>query len=158
MSDFYIASYSLNPDQDICHYGVKGMRWGIRKYVDKYGKYTLKGRHKFGGEKAEKYKKSELSIANKKLHKALSKGDKIKANKAMKEVKALNNMSEDDIINEQLGLTQAGAIAGAFGGLVGASIAAPIVISKTRKERVKRFVSEYEDTSLAELEKVFKES
>lgn len=158
MSEYFIASYDLSGDNCLEHYGVKGMRWGIRKYVDKYGKYTLKGRYKFGGEKAEKYKESELSIANKKLHKALSKGDKIKANKAMKEVKALNNMSEDDIINEQLGITQAGAIAGALGGLVGTSIAAPIVISKTRKERVERFVSDYEDMSLAELEKVFRES
>lgn len=156
MSDFYIASYSFNNDDYIEHYGVKGMRWGVRRYVNKDGSYKKAAYDKFGGEKARKYKESETSIASKKLSKALRKGDKVKANKQMRQIQALNKMTEKDIINEQLGVYQAGSISGALGGAVGSAIAAPIVISKTRRERVERFVDDYKDMTLSELEKVFK--
>lgn len=154
MSDFYIASFSLDGDS-LCHYGVKGMHWGVRRYVNKDGSYTDLGRKKYGGEKAKKYKEAELSAASKKLNKSLRKGDKIKANKHMKQIQALNKMTEDDVINERLGIVQA-ANKASLAGAVGATIAAPIVVSKTRKERADHFVNDYKDMTLEELEKIFK--
>lgn len=142
----------------IAHYGIKGMRWGVRRFQNRDGTLTAKGRERYGGEQARKYKEGESSIASKKLSKALRKGDKVKANKYMRQIQALNKMTEDDIIKEQLGLVKAGTIAGALGGFVGSAIATPIITIKTRQGRVETFMKDYKDMTLNELENLFRNS
>lgn len=43
-----------HPDH-IMHYGVPGMKWGVRKYVDRKGKLTSEGRRHVSN-----YKKKNL--------------------------------------------------------------------------------------------------
>lgn len=143
----YTSIEEFNYDEDLEHYGVKGQRWGIRKYQNKDGSLTELGRKHYGGEKAREYKRAETEVQIKKLEKAVSKGDLKKANEAMKNLNALNRMEEKDITNEMLGLVQSGSKAGAFG-LVGVLAAATVVVPKTRKERAERFVSDYEDLTM----------
>ena len=38
-------------DQELYHYGVKGMKWGIRRYQNKDGTLTSKGKKRYGKSK-----------------------------------------------------------------------------------------------------------
>ena len=155
-----MAVYYATESEDTAleHHGIKGMKWGVRRFQNPDGTLTAKGRERYGGDRARKYKEGESSIASKKLSKALRKGDKVKANKYMRQIQALNKMSEDDIIKEQLRLEKAGTIAGALGGFVGSAIAAPIITIKTRQGRVETFMKDYKDMTLNELENIFRNS
>lgn len=35
-------------DYDLCHFGIKGMKWGIRRYQNEDGSYTDAGRKRYG--------------------------------------------------------------------------------------------------------------
>ena len=35
--------WEYNYTDELCHYGVKGMRWGVRKYRANPGSYTRRG-------------------------------------------------------------------------------------------------------------------
>lgn len=41
----------------LCHHGVKGMHWGVRRYQNEDGSYTDKGRKRYGTQAARKYYK-----------------------------------------------------------------------------------------------------
>jgi hypothetical protein len=37
----------ITSDGELIHWGVKGMKWGVRRYVDKHGRLTPKGRQRY---------------------------------------------------------------------------------------------------------------
>ena len=45
MNEYYAV---VRTTDHIAHYGVPGMRWGVRKYIDKNGKMTSKGMSRYG--------------------------------------------------------------------------------------------------------------
>ena len=48
-----LYGYEFQRESDLMHYGIPGMRWGVRRYQDKNGKLTAEGRrHLESGEKA----------------------------------------------------------------------------------------------------------
>lgn len=78
----YFPGYT-RPDE-LYHYGVKGMKWGVRRYQDYDGSYTKKGLERF--RKAEsKYDKAEQRFSTAKGNSDVS-GQKV-ARKDMRKAK-----------------------------------------------------------------------
>lgn len=56
--EYYV--YKLS-DDELCHWGVRGMKWGVRRYQNKDGSLTPAGRKKYKAE-MEKVKKAEADL------------------------------------------------------------------------------------------------
>lgn len=96
--------YVLTADGELVHAGIKGMRWGIRRYQNKDGSLTPAGRKRYNAE-AEKLKEREKVIKNQERTKArLAKLDSKKAEldareaalKGSDKAKAKSNSDVDD--------------------------------------------------------------
>lgn len=73
------SNYILTPDGELYHYGVKNMKWGIRRYQNKDGSLTPAGKKRYAQQEA-KLKEREQVIKNKERVKA--KMGKLAAKKA----------------------------------------------------------------------------
>lgn len=51
----------------LMHYGIKGMRWGVRKYIDRNGKITSEGRRHVSNYKKEKSLSKKVDSESNKL-------------------------------------------------------------------------------------------
>lgn len=71
--------YILGPDGELYHWGIKGMKWGQRRYQNKDGSLTPLGKKRYAQEE-EALKARERVIKNKERIKARS--DKLAAKKA----------------------------------------------------------------------------
>lgn len=158
------------------HYGVKGQKWGVRRFQNKDGSLTKLGKKRYGSEKMQAYKQNERNRFIKILNKAVQKGDIKMGNKAAKQLTALNRMTEKDIRNEALGLYQEGRInaasraatslvsvglstinpvflaAGIGVNTLGMVIDPVLAIKDTYSGRAETFAADYKDKNLKQLE------
>ena len=61
-------NYTVNQNDTLCHYGVLGQRWGIRRYQNKDGTLTAAGKKRL-----DDYKKKEIVASDKKWDKTKAK-------------------------------------------------------------------------------------
>lgn len=86
-----MAVYGLSGQEELYHYGVLGMKWGVRRYQNKDGSLTAAGQRKISKE----YKKSAVKVS-KKLYRNQN---KMTTNAYNRAVSRMNN-GELDRFNE----------------------------------------------------------
>ena len=59
MSTYYVAGFPYS--DELYHHGIKGQKWGIRRYQNDDGTLTLEGRARYGKGQERKDAKFELS-------------------------------------------------------------------------------------------------
>lgn len=74
MREYYVGAFSFSPD-DIYHHGIKGQKWGVRRFVNPDGTLTPEGKRRYGtaenfyaskqGQKLAKQKQSLVSSRSK---------------------------------------------------------------------------------------------
>lgn len=65
--------YSTPPRSDeLWHYGIKGMRWGVRRYENEDGSLTPAGKKRYTDDKNKEYRKKLRKERAKKVGKALA--------------------------------------------------------------------------------------
>lgn len=69
-----LSNYIISPDGELYHYGVKGQKWGVRRYQDKYGRLTPAGRKRY----EQVYDREEAAAKGVHGQKVLSKYEKFK--------------------------------------------------------------------------------
>lgn len=47
MREYYVANISFSPD-DLYHHGIKGQKWGVRRFVNPDGTLTPEGKRRYG--------------------------------------------------------------------------------------------------------------
>lgn len=143
---------NFNEQSFLCHHGIKGMKWGIRRYQNPDGSLTSEGRarykhdiQKYMGYKSEKYRDKlmkKVPSALKKLNKKNGKKE-VTTEELNEAYKAIRNASNSEIA-EQLMIKKKkgveGAIIGASEGVVEATIFA--LMGKKFTKVLKTSVSE----------------
>ena len=146
----YVLVHSANPD--VCHHGVKGQRWGLRRWQYEDGTLTPEGRVHYGRRAEKKARKSQgyENISNETL--------------ALRPLQTVAGGVQGASVGAMIGAsTQAGAISGAvFGGPIGAlaaftTMSAVSFIAKKLSQRNERKANELikkaENKAAKEIEK-----
>ena len=97
MSAYGYLKHNELSDYAIAHHGIKGQKWGIRRYQNADGSLTAEGRKRYG-------KKLEKSLSNNITDKVL-KGEKINKNQQMVEygnklLKTVDMIDQDGSIDK----------------------------------------------------------
>lgn len=95
-----METYEIVHPDELKHSGVKGMRWGFRRYQNKDGSLTAAGRKRYGSSKEEAMKARAKAKA--KAEKAKAKEAKKAEKDADKATKKIMRKSAKDMTDEEL--------------------------------------------------------
>lgn len=89
-----MAVYGPNDSEELYHYGVPGMKWGVRRYQNKDGSLTAAGQRKISKE----YKKSAVKVSKKLYYRQ----NKMMTNAYNRAVDRMNNGGLDRFNESQM--------------------------------------------------------
>lgn len=104
----------MNPNDYLVHYGIKGMKWGIRRYQNKDGSYTSAGKRR---RRTYSSDYEETRSLRKKSAKELSNEELKKLNKRMNLESEYKRLNPRGIFRGQQIAKTAIGLAGTVGGL-----------------------------------------
>lgn len=104
----------MNPNDYLVHYGIKGMKWGIRRYQNKDGSYTSAGKRRRRSYSSDY---EETRSLRKKSAKELSNEELKKLNKRMNLESEYKRLNPRGIFRGQQIAKTAISLAGTVGGL-----------------------------------------
>ena len=81
-----------NYNDELCHYGILGMKWGVRRYQNKDGTLTNAGR-----KRAAKLRSEYTELTGKQLRRTTKNSKDFKSTKEPKRKKNLSELSDDDL-------------------------------------------------------------
>ena len=102
-------------DDSLAHYGVKGMKWGVRRYQNKDGSYTNAGKHRRRSQNSSDYE--ETRSLRRKSSKRLSNEELKKLNKRLNLESEYRRLNPRGIFRGQQVARTVIGLAGTIGGL-----------------------------------------
>lgn len=87
-----LSNYVLTSNGELYHFGIKGMKWGVRRYQNKNGSLTPAGKKRYSDDPEIKALKSDtreakknMKVAEKAYNKALNRASYVPTSKRIRE-------------------------------------------------------------------------
>lgn len=88
--------WEYNYTYELYHYGIPGMKWGVRRYRKKDGSLTRAGRKRYGDDRHEDYKKAhdKKSVSLMSDKELRERNNRLNAEKQYRELTAKTNVGK----------------------------------------------------------------
>lgn len=64
MPVYYVGHIACIPSDELCHHGIKGMKWGVRRWQNKDGTFNAAGKERYFGSKGNEKKHAAAEYGN----------------------------------------------------------------------------------------------